>query len=70
MDELGSPARRLAVIQGHLNAGTEIHPNACVAARSSAPISSSKAEVQKAFPRRRYARCSKFSVHGSSIDHR
>ena len=64
MERSGSPARRLAVIQGHLNGRTEVHPNVCGATGSSAPISSSKAEVQKAFPRRRYACRSRFRVHG------
>ena len=50
MEELGSPAKRLAVIPGHLNGGTEIHPSACVAVRSSAPISSSKQKYRRPYP--------------------
>ena len=41
----GASSRRLAVIRGHLNGS---------GAGSSAPMSSSKAEVQRAFPRSRY----------------
>ena len=39
----GAPSRRLAVIRGHLSGSGP-----------SAPMSSSKAEVQRAFPRSRY----------------
>ena len=41
----GAPSRRLAVIRGHLSGSGP---------SSSAPMSSSKAEVQRAFPRSRY----------------
>ena len=45
----GASSRRLAVIRGHLNGS---------GAGSSAPMSSSKAEVQRAFPRSRYVQTS------------
>ena len=57
-----TPSRRLAVLQGHLKPGSSctggVRVNPCgagskAAPQSSAPMSSSKDEVQKAFPRQR-----------------
>ena len=55
-------SRRLAVLQGHLRSGSSrahgVRASACAGesktvVQSSAPMSSSKDEVQKAFPRQR-----------------
>ena len=53
MDALGT--RRLEVLKGHLLQQGDVKPSECSGVKSSAPISSSKAEVQRAFPRHRYA---------------
>ncbi|XP_003384906.1 PREDICTED: alkyldihydroxyacetonephosphate synthase, peroxisomal-like [Amphimedon queenslandica] len=45
-------ARRLSVLQGHLRK-PEIQLNKCGSIEASAPISSKKTEIQKAFPRKR-----------------
>ena len=53
-----SSSRRLAVLQGHLNSkSTNVQPSHCSGgkpAQTSAPMSSTKDEVQKAFPMQRY----------------
>ena len=56
-------ARRLRVLQSHLAVDGSAAPAMCASGKdsavsSSAPMSSSKAEVQKAFPKHRWARCS------------
>ena len=53
----GASSRRLAVIRGHLNGS---------GAGSSAPMSSSKAEVQRAFPRSRYGQLF-MSIYGTNV---
>nr|CAD66418.1 alkyl-dihydroxyacetonephosphate synthase [Suberites domuncula]CAD79441.1 dihydroxyacetonephosphate synthase [Suberites domuncula] len=45
-------ARRLAVLKGHLNS-KQVQHSPCNSMQSSAPMSSSKDEVQRAFPRER-----------------
>ena len=64
MMEMSTPSRRLAVLQGHLKSASScvngVRANTCgagskAAPQSSAPMSSSKDEVQKAFPRQRWA---------------
>ena len=52
MDGLGT--RRLEVLKGHLHGQGDVKPSECSAVKSSAPMSSTKAEVQRAFPRHRY----------------
>ena len=55
MDGLGT--RRLEVLKGHLVGQGDVKPLECSGVKSSAPMSSTKAEVQRAFPRHRYVRC-------------
>ncbi|KAL5481873.1 hypothetical protein EMCRGX_G022133 [Ephydatia muelleri] len=51
MDGLGT--RRLEVLKGHLVGQGDVKPLECSGVKSSAPMSSTKAEVQRAFPRHR-----------------
>ena len=55
MEEGGRPSvRRLAVLRGHLATGERaIKAVQCAGSSSSAPMSSSKDEKQRAFPRKR-----------------